>query len=98
MYLRAALLCALVLTACSVGPNFHRPAAPQVERYTPEPLPEQIPASPLDGVETQRFVRELDLPARWWQLFHSEKLDSLIEDAIANNADLKAAQAAVRVA
>jgi NodT family efflux transporter outer membrane factor (OMF) lipoprotein len=39
-----------------------------------------------------------DIPADWWRLFHSPSLDALIAAALKNNADLKAAQAALQVA
>ena len=50
------------------------------------------------GGEAQRFVRDLDLPGQWWTLFHSEALNSLVEQALAANPDLQAAQAALTVA
>ena len=39
-----------------------------------------------------------DISADWWTLFHSEPLNELIEQSLANNHDLKAAQAALSVA
>jgi NodT family efflux transporter outer membrane factor (OMF) lipoprotein len=87
----------LSLTACAVGPNFHRPAAPAVQTYTPQALPAEIPAAAVAGVDKQRFVQGLDIPAQWWQLFHCEQLNSLVEQALQANPDLKAAQAALRV-
>jgi NodT family efflux transporter outer membrane factor (OMF) lipoprotein len=39
-----------------------------------------------------------DIPHRWWELLRSAHLNSLIEDGIIRNADLEAAEAAVRVA
>ena len=38
------------------------------------------------------------MPAQWWELFRSRHLNDLIEQGIAHNADLQAAEAAVRVA
>ena len=40
----------------------------------------------------------MDISADWWTLFHSEALNNLIEESLANNHDLKAAQAALSVA
>ena len=40
----------------------------------------------------------MDIPGQWWQLFHSEPLNALVEQALQHNPDLKAAQAAFRVA
>ena len=50
------------------------------------------------GGEAQHFVSGADIPADWWTLFHSRALNALIEQALAHNADLKAAQAALLVA
>ena len=44
-----------VLGAC-VGPNFHRPAPPQVERYTAEPLPAATASAAGPGGAAQRFL------------------------------------------
>ena len=43
-------------------------------------------------------VNGSDIPARWWELLHSEHLNELIEYGVLHNADLEAAEAAVRVA
>jgi NodT family efflux transporter outer membrane factor (OMF) lipoprotein len=52
----------------------------------------------VPGGEAQHFVRAGDIPAEWWTLFHSPELNALIAQALANNPDLKAAQAAILVA
>jgi NodT family efflux transporter outer membrane factor (OMF) lipoprotein len=39
-----------------------------------------------------------DIPADWWTLFHSAPLDALIRQTMAQNPDLAAAQASLRVA
>ena len=44
------------------------------------------------------FARGTDIPACWWELFQSHHLNDLVEQGIAHNADLQAAEAAVRVA
>lgn len=83
----AALLC-----ACSVGPNFKKPEAPQVGGYLPEPL------TPQTGVEAQHYAEGSDIPAQWWSLFHSAALDELVQEALKHNPTLKGAQAALRQA
>ena len=94
----ASLVAALLLASCAVGPNFVPPSAPDVNRYTPEPLGARTASAGTRGGEAQRFVRDLDLPGQWWTLFHSKALNSLVEQALAANPDLQAAQAALRVA
>jgi outer membrane protein TolC len=39
-----------------------------------------------------------DLPGDWWTIFHDKDLDALVERALKANPDLRAAQAALRVA
>jgi NodT family efflux transporter outer membrane factor (OMF) lipoprotein len=87
-----------LLTGCAVGPNFVTPPAPDVPGYTPEPLASRAASAKVAGGEGQHFVRDLDLPGQWWTLFHSKALNSLVETALVANADLQAAQAALRVA
>jgi len=92
------LLASLLTTSCVVGPNFKPPAAPPVPGYTAAP-PASTAATPgVPGGEAQRFVSGADIPADWWTLFHSKPLNALIERALANNADLKSAQAALLAA
>lgn len=44
------------------------------------------------------MLRGADVPPHWWELFRSATLDRMVQDGIALNADLAAAEAAVRVA
>ena len=55
-------------------------------------------ATDVAGGEAQRFAKGADIAADWWTLFHSKPLNELIAQALANNHDLKAAQAALLVA
>jgi len=88
----------LLIAGCAVGPDFERPAAPDVTGYTSAPLAQQTASSDVAGGETQRFVQGLDIPGQWWTLFHSSALNTLIEEALKNNPTLPAAQAALRQA
>ena len=89
---------ALLAAGCAAGPNFKPPPAPSVKGYTEAPL-QPIAATPgLAGGEAQHFQPAAGIPADWWRLFHSKSLDALIAAALANNSDLKAAQAALQVA
>jgi NodT family efflux transporter outer membrane factor (OMF) lipoprotein len=88
----------VALTGCAVGPDFERPAAPEVEGYTPEPMPQQTTSAGVTGGEAQRLAQDLDIPGQWWTLFHSEALNALIEQALRNNPTLPGAEAALRLA
>jgi NodT family efflux transporter outer membrane factor (OMF) lipoprotein len=98
MRLLAAAIAVLALAGCAVGPDFRRPAAPQVASVAGGPLPATTVSAEVAGGQAQHFVSGGDLPAQWWTLFHSTELNALIERALAHNADLKAAQAALTVA
>jgi NodT family efflux transporter outer membrane factor (OMF) lipoprotein len=90
---------ALLLTAgCTVGPNFKRPAPPDVGGYTPTPISTTSSTTDVAGGEAQRFVEGKDILGAWWTLFHSKPLNDLIERSLKANPDLKAAQAALLVA
>jgi NodT family efflux transporter outer membrane factor (OMF) lipoprotein len=89
---------ALLGSACAVGPDFERPAAPEVGGYTSAPLAQQTASADVKGGEAQHFVQALDIPGQWWILFHSAALNSLIEEALKNNPTLPAAEAALRQA
>ena len=91
-----ALILALSLPAgCAVGPNFKRPAAPPVNSYTDRPLKTTASTPNIAGGQAQRLVEGLEIPGKWWALFHSKPLNDLIERSLTNNPDLKAAQAAL---
>jgi NodT family efflux transporter outer membrane factor (OMF) lipoprotein len=85
------------LCAC-VGPNFHRPEAPRVDRYTAEPLAAATAAAPGVGGAAQRFLEQQDVPRNWWTLFGSEELDALVNEALRANPEVASAQAALRQA
>jgi len=85
-------------SACVVGPNFKPPAAPPVSRYGATTPSTTVATPGVHGGEAQHFISGADIPADWWTLFHSRSLNALIEQALANSPDLKAAQAALLVA
>jgi len=93
-----AVLAPLLIAGCAVGPNFKRPAAPDVSTYTEHPLESIAATEHVTGGEPQQFAPGADISADWWTLFHSKALTDLIDHALANNPDLKAAQAALSVA
>jgi NodT family efflux transporter outer membrane factor (OMF) lipoprotein len=93
-----AALVLLLAAGCAVGPDFKRPAAPEVSDYTATALSTTVSTANVSGGEAQRFARGSDLAGDWWTLFHSRPLNDLIEQSLTNNPDLKAAQAALSVA
>jgi NodT family efflux transporter outer membrane factor (OMF) lipoprotein len=96
--LLAPMLGALLVTGCTVGPDFQRPGAPDVSSYGAHPVTATGATAHSAGGNAQHFIRGGDIPGDWWTLFHSSALNALIAQSLANNADLKAAQAALLVA
>lgn len=94
----AALGATLLLAGCAVGPDFKSPAPPAVSSYTSRPVATTAATPNVAGGSAQHFETGADIPGDWWTLFHSAPLDALIEAALRHNHDLKAAQAALRVA
>jgi len=90
-----ALAVSLVV-GCVVGPDFDRPRPPEVDRYTAEMVTTSN-GNVSDG-EAQRFVQGMDISGDWWTLFQSKPLNDLIERALMENPDIKAAQAALTIA
>lgn len=90
-----AVVACLLLAGCAVGPDFKRPAAPDVSGYTTHPLATTVASKGVAGGEAQGFTSGSDIPGDWWTLFHSAPLNALIEQSLRNNPDLKAAQAAL---
>ena len=94
----AAVPVLLLFGGCAVGPNFNKPAAPDVTGYTPTPISTTSSTADVSGGEAQHFVEGQDIPGEWWTLFRSQPLNDLIEHSLKTNPDLKAAHAALAVA
>lgn len=75
-----AFACALALSGCAVGPNYHRPSAP------PAPVFKEgqgwTPATPAQITSEQ-----------WWSIYHDPVLSSLEQQVEVSNQNLKAAVA-----
>jgi multidrug efflux system outer membrane protein len=78
-----ALLIAVGLAGCAVGPDYHRPSITPTAQYKSQVGPSE--ASSL-----------ADLP--WWQVFNDPALQSLITQALAGNYDLQLATARIEQA
>ena len=54
--------------------------------------------APVNMARRSASSPDMDIPAEWWQVFHSEPLNRLVQDSLAANPTLAAAQAALRQA
>ena len=91
---RVGLLTSLIVGGCAAGPDFREPEPPHVAQLSPTPLRGKTPS----GADQQAYVQGLEIPQQWWEVFHCRPLNVIVERAIAENADLAAARAAVRIA
>jgi NodT family efflux transporter outer membrane factor (OMF) lipoprotein len=90
----AAIFALSLAIGCTVGPHFQAPAPPAITAYTPAP-PQNTASANGPAGEQQRFDASAQLPAQWWELFHSSQLDSMVREALANSPTL--AQATARL-
>ncbi len=81
----AAFSALLLLSACTVGPDFVRPQAITAPSYT------GAGDKPLSG--EQQIILGKPVHEAWWEEFRSPALTALIVQAAAGNRDIKAAQA-----
>jgi multidrug efflux system outer membrane protein len=82
----------IVLTSCTVGPDYRAPgpALPAGYGDGTRPLPN---SEPTTNPTTQASVisSEAQPVGRWWTTLHDAELDSLIDRAVAGNLDLQQA-------
>lgn len=89
----SSLLLLLLPSACATGPDFVRPEAPSVVRYTNDGPP--AASMNAEGKE-QYFVASREITADWWRLFNSPAVDQAMQLALAANPTLQSAQATLR--
>ena len=80
----------LMLTACTVGPDYQRPAAsvPAAYKEAANEVANWQVARPADAID----------PGAWWSVYHDPVLDDLERQIDISNQTLKAAEAAFRQA
>ena len=93
-----ALLPAVTLLGCTMGPDFKPPAPPAANAYTKAPLTQTSGDASVMAGAPQAYAMDRDIPGEWWTLFRSPELDVLVRASIANNPNLTAAQAALNAA
>jgi len=93
----ASVLLSVTAAGCAVGPDFKRPAAPDVPGYTAT-TPASTVATPTQLGQSQRMNQGQAVSAKWWTLFGSDALNALVEEALKASPDLQSAKAALRAA
>lgn len=87
-----AVSVAMLLSACTVGPDFQTPAASTSRHY------DQQAEQQLGAAGEQRILLGQKIGAQWWTAFQSPKLDQVVRRAIDGNLELQAADATIRQA
>lgn len=82
----AVALATATVAGCMVGPDFEPPPPPNVDNYLP------------GGADKKMAAPGAHLPGDWWRVLGSRRLNELIEAGLLHNADLAAAEAALRAA
>jgi len=77
----ASTLMGVLLTSCTLGPNFKLPDTPS-SAYAP----------PTTAIGQQQTHYGDEAAANWYQLFNSATVDRLVHDALTANPDLEAAR------
>lgn len=92
--LALAALCA----SCAVGPQFHRPSAPDSLGYSPQALPATTQAGDAVQGGAQRVVIGARVQRDWWTALGSHEIDAAVAKALAFSPTVAQARAALRVA
>src|ERR1700761_253097 len=96
------LATALLVSGCTVGPNYHRPDAPTAPAFKESAV---VPPPDAPGVGwKQAGPNDTALRANWWEIYQDPQLDKLEQQVAVSNQTLKAsyeqyqqARAAVQV-
>jgi NodT family efflux transporter outer membrane factor (OMF) lipoprotein len=90
-------LAVAALSGCISTPALVRPSLPAATGYgAPELTAATTQASGVSGAESQRFLAGKPVPQQWWRQFGSEKLNALVQQALAASPSVAAAQASLR--
>ncbi|MCD6045715.1 MAG: efflux transporter outer rane subunit [Gammaproteobacteria bacterium] len=82
-FLLSPLFCLILLSACTVGPDFKTPPPPPAQSYTAED----------EALSTEQHVLlGQQIQSEWWTLFSSPPLNDVIKQAVANNYDMTTAK------
>ncbi len=79
----------VAVSGCAVGPDYLRPTLS---------LPETFGQNDADSIAGSSMAKEKKLLAPWWTLFADPTLDSVVQQALANNVDVRLAAAQVEEA
>ncbi len=84
----AASATAILLAGCTVGPNYHRPVAPEAPAWKENAVP---PPNPPNGTWKQAEPSDGALKGKWWERYNDPQLNALEEKVAVSNQTLQIA-------
>jgi NodT family efflux transporter outer membrane factor (OMF) lipoprotein len=82
------LALALLLSGCTVGPNYHRPTAPAAPAFKESAV---VPPPDLPGGGWKQVSpNDSTIRANWWEIYQDPQLDKLEQQVAVSNQTLKA--------
>jgi NodT family efflux transporter outer membrane factor (OMF) lipoprotein len=89
--LRAGMLvfstAAMMISGCTVGPNYHQPTAPSAPAFKESAVP---PPNPPNGGWKQVTPNDSAIRPNWWEMYQDPQLNKLEEQVGVSNQTLKA--------
>ena len=80
----------VLLSGCTVGPNYQRPSAPSAPAFKEDAVPVP-PPNPPNGGWKQATPDDSAIRGKWWELYNDPQLNQLEEKVAISNQTLKAA-------
>jgi NodT family efflux transporter outer membrane factor (OMF) lipoprotein len=91
--LRAGILvfstAAIMISGCTVGPNYQRPTAPSAPAFKESAVPVP-PPNPPNGGWKQVAPNDSTIRPNWWEMYQDPQLNKLEEQVAVSNQTLKA--------
>jgi NodT family efflux transporter outer membrane factor (OMF) lipoprotein len=91
--LRAGILvfstAAMILSGCTVGPNYHRPTPPSAPAFKESAVPVP-PPNPPNGGWKQVTPNDSAVRPNWWEMYQDPQLNKLEDQVAVSNQTLKA--------
>src|SRR5579884_208616 len=84
----AASALALLAAGCTVGPNYHRPAAASAPAWKENAVP---PPNPPNGTWKQAEPNDSVIRGKWWEVYGDPQLNALEEKVTVSNQTIRAA-------
>src|SRR5271156_6622855 len=86
--LGSLLAVALLVSGCTVGPNYHRPTAPAAPAFKESAV---VPPPDLPGGGWKQVTpNDSTIRADWWEIYQDPQLDKLEQQVAVSNQTLKA--------